>query len=88
MADTALPVLDLLNALLQRGCPQDIQCRYRNWKGEQAMRRIRLLEVRFGTSQWHPEPGYLVRGLDLDKMAERDFALADMDLATLSLVSF
>ena len=59
-----------------------VQVRYRNWKGVTALRRIRPISIRFGTTEWHPDPGYLLRAFDLDKQAERDFALADCDFLT------
>lgn len=54
---------------------------YRNWRGETALRRIVPRSVWWGNTEWHPRPQWLMTAYDLDKGAERDFALADMDIA-------
>lgn len=56
---------------------------YRNWRGETSTRRIvPLAAPRFGTSEWHKEPQWLLRALDVDKGEEREFAMNDMAGAT------
>ncbi|KXS55303.1 MAG: hypothetical protein AWU57_289 [Marinobacter sp. T13-3] len=50
---------------------------YTNWKGETRLRRIIPESVRLDSTQWHPEPQYLIRALDVEKQAYRDFALKD-----------
>ena len=55
---------------------------YRNWRGEVAERKVIPLSVHYGATEWHPEPQWLMRAFDLDKQAERDFAMADMSPAT------
>lgn len=47
---------------------------YRNWKGETAVRRIIPIRWWFGSTQWHPEPQWLLSAIDVEKNAERDFA--------------
>jgi len=59
------------------GAPCEIT--YRNWRGVIAQRRIVPISFRFGTTEWHPEPGWLMRAWDVDKGAEREFALKDCD---------
>lgn len=49
---------------------------YTNHKGERRLRRIQPLRIYFGATPWHPAPQWLLRGVDLDKHAERDFAMA------------
>jgi hypothetical protein len=51
---------------------------YRNHRGEICDRRAILTSVRFGTSEWHQEPQWLLLAFDLDRQAEREFALADI----------
>lgn len=51
---------------------------YRNWRGEVARRRIGVISVWYGSTEWHPEPQWFMRGIDLDKTATRDFAMRDM----------
>lgn len=48
---------------------------YTNWRGETATRRIRPIGVHFGASEWHPAHQWHLRAFDLDRGAERHFAL-------------
>lgn len=57
---------------------------YRNYRGEIAERCIIPDRVRFGSTDWHPEPGWLLHAFDTDKGAFRDFALADCQFAALT----
>ena len=57
---------------------------YRNYRGEIAERCIIPDRVRFGSTDWHPEPGWLLHAFDTDKGAFRDFALADCQFADLT----
>ena len=52
---------------------------YKNWKGKTARREIRPVSLRFGTTDWHLVPGWLLLAWDVDKAAVREFALADCD---------
>lgn len=51
---------------------------YRNWRGEVSERHVRIIGIRFGSSEWHPEPQLLLRAFDLDKGEEREFAVNDI----------
>ena len=51
---------------------------YRNYKGKEEMRRVRPLHIRFGSSEWHKEPQWLMRAYDLENEKEREFAMRDM----------
>jgi len=55
---------------------------YRNHRGEIGMRAARPLGLRFGSTDWHPEPQWLLRAFDLDKQAEREFAVKDIGALT------
>jgi hypothetical protein len=57
---------------------REVSILYRNWKGEVAWWRIVPLSIRFESSQWHPVPQWIMRALDIDKEAERSFAIADI----------
>lgn len=48
---------------------------YTNWRGERSERIIIPLEIVFESNQWHPEPQWLLRAWDVEKKAERLFAL-------------
>jgi hypothetical protein len=50
--------------------------RYRNWKGEEAVRRIIPMWLWWGSNEYHPEPQWLVECHDMDKSDYRTFALA------------
>lgn len=54
---------------------------YRNWRGEVSQRRVRPLGIRFGSTEWHPEPQWLLRAVDLDKDEEREFAMRDIGVS-------
>lgn len=56
-----------------------ITMRYTNYRGETAMRTIRPIALRHGTTPWHPQPGYLLTAFCTDKHERRDFALKDCD---------
>ncbi len=57
---------------------------YVNWKGEAGLRRATPISIRFGTSDWHPEPGTLMLAYDHDKTDFREFALKDCDFLNLT----
>ena len=57
---------------------QVIKFRYRNWKGSVSERTARVANLVYGTTEWHPQPQWLVQGFDMEKGAERLFALQDM----------
>lgn len=61
--------------------PQAVPVRYTNWKGVTSDRRLILGDVRFGSTEWHPEPTYLIRAYDLDHPAQiwKDFDLTKCD---------
>ncbi len=51
---------------------------YTNYKGETAYRNIVPEKIWFGSTEWHPEPQWLLDALDLEKNALRNFALKDV----------
>ena len=40
---------------------------YTNHRGEKRARRLHLLSLRFGATEWHPVPGLLIKAEDLDR---------------------
>jgi predicted DNA-binding transcriptional regulator YafY len=60
------------------GATDTVRIRYRNYRGETAVRHIRPRHIWFGSTSWHPQPQWLMEAIDLDKDAERSFALADI----------
>lgn len=55
---------------------------YRNYRGEVSNRTITPLKPWYGSTEWHPEPQWLLKAFDHEKDAERDFALADFGTHT------
>lgn len=53
---------------------------YTNWRGEYAEREIIPLHVWFGSTDWHPDPQWLLKATDVAKGAERDFAVKDIGI--------
>lgn len=51
---------------------------YTNWRGETSERRAFPISVRWGNTEWHPAPCWLMKAFDADKNAEREFAMLDM----------
>lgn len=51
---------------------------YTNWKGEQKTRRAQFFRLEFGSNKYHPEPQFLLFGLDLDKNETRTYAAKDI----------
>lgn len=51
---------------------------YRNYKGEEGYRRVRPISIRFGTSEWHKEPQWLMLADDLENRKRREFAMKDI----------
>lgn len=55
-----------------------VYIRYRNHRGVTAWRRIIPVEIGYHATAWHGEPQWILRALDLDKDADRDFAMKDV----------
>lgn len=55
---------------------------YTNWRGETSVRTIQPQYIWFGATEWHPDPQWLLTAFDLEKDAERDFALKDFGAPT------
>jgi hypothetical protein len=60
--------------------PAPLVVTYTNWRGETDTRQILPAKIWFGATEWHKEPQWLLRGVDIAKGAARDFALADFGL--------
>lgn len=55
-----------------------VTIRYTNYRGETADRRIIPSGLRFATTDWHPEEQWILDAFDLDRNADRSFAMADI----------
>lgn len=69
------------NAIISGKDPQSpdtpLTIGYTNYRGETAERTIVPRSIRFASTEWHPEPQWLLLAFDLDRNADRDFALRD-----------
>lgn len=71
-AKTASPPVDL----------EPVSLTYTNWRGETSARSIIPQFVWFGSTAWHLKPQWMLRAFDVEKAAERDFALKDFGSPT------
>jgi len=55
-----------------------VRITYTNWRGVTSERRIIPREIRHGKCEWHPQPCYLLEAYDVDKQADRTFAMTDI----------
>ncbi|WP_202032423.1 hypothetical protein [Agrobacterium vitis] len=55
---------------------------YTNYRGETSERTILPKNIWFGSTEWHPEPQWLLTAFDLGKQTVRDFALKDFGKPT------
>jgi hypothetical protein len=51
---------------------------YTNWRGETNIRRATVWRIFYGSTEYHPDPQWLMEGVDLDKNAVRVYAMRDM----------
>lgn len=51
---------------------------YTNWRGEHGERRVVPHRIWYGSTEWHPEPQWMLDAHDLDRDADRSFAMADI----------
>lgn len=51
---------------------------YTNYRRQTAVRSIIPERVWFGSTEWHPEPQWLLDALDVEKGERRSFAMADI----------
>ncbi|WP_279483440.1 hypothetical protein [Aureimonas sp. SK2] len=63
---------------------QPLTFTYTNWRGETAERRVIPGAFRFASTEWHPEPQWLLVAFDLDKCERRDFAAKHIVFASVS----
>ncbi len=52
--------------------------KYTNWEGKTAVRKIQPIEIWYGKTEWHPEEQWFLKAIDVEKDAERNFALKDI----------
>jgi len=57
---------------------QVVQVRYKNYRGEIALRTIIPLKIWFGSTEFHSHAQWIMTVWDCEKNAERDYALCDI----------
>ena len=57
---------------------QTVKILYRNYKGEVAYRTIIPKSIDFTSTDWHPEEQWILTAFDVDKNAEKGFAVVDI----------
>ena len=75
--------IQLTNLLIGMKGPVELSCDYTNWRGEKSTRRLRIKGFWYGATEFHPEPGLMIKAYDFDKKAERDFRVCDFHTSTL-----
>ena len=55
-----------------------LKFKYKNWQGEVATRSIIPIKIWYGHTEFHSQDQWLLKAFDVDKKAERDFAVNDI----------
>ena len=55
-----------------------LQFKYTNYKSETNNRKVIPYKIWFGSTEFHPEKQWLLHAYDIEKCAERNFALRDI----------
>lgn len=75
---TALTANDRPAPKATRPAKTEVTFTYKNYRGETSVRLVRPIMVSFGATGFHPEPQWLLHGWDVQKDAERTFAMKDI----------
>ena len=57
---------------------KNIKILYTNYRGETAIRDVIPIKIWFGSTDWHPEEGWLMDAYDIEKKNNRSFAMKDI----------
>jgi hypothetical protein len=60
--------------------PPPLEFTYTNWRGVASRRRVYPRGAEFTSTKWHPEAQWMLIAHDLDKDAERTFAIKDIQI--------
>lgn len=52
--------------------------KYHNWKGDTSVRKAIVKEYGFGETEFHKDPQWFMKAMDVDKLELRDFAIRDI----------
>ena len=57
---------------------EHVKILYTNWKGATSYRNIIPKSIEFKSTDWHKEEQWILNAFDIDKNADRGFALKDI----------
>lgn len=57
---------------------QQVKILYTNYRNETSVRLIIPVKIWFGATDWHPEYQWLLDAIDVEKRANRSFAMKDI----------
>lgn len=57
---------------------REVRILYTNYRGETTLRTVVPKSIFFGATEWHKEPQWLLEALDVQKDADRHFAMKDI----------
>lgn len=60
---------------------QSLRFGYTNYRGEPSVRHATPRRFQFTSTEYHPDPQWIMSAMDHDKGQMRDFALADCDFS-------
>jgi predicted DNA-binding transcriptional regulator YafY len=63
---------------LERSLQKQVKILYTNYRGETSLRIIQPIKIWYGVTNWHTEPQWLLEAVDLEKKANRSFAMKDI----------
>ena len=75
----AREAIEALSPARERDPTHRIAFGYTNWRGEHGIRQAIPTGLAWGSTEWHPEEGWLLEAWDEDKQAVRQFELANCD---------
>lgn len=55
-----------------------ISFKYKNWKGETSIRNVIFKGLSYGNNKYHIDDQFLMNGFDLEKLADRTYAVKDI----------
>jgi predicted DNA-binding transcriptional regulator YafY len=67
-----------MNAEIDATSAMTVRIVYTNYRGETASRTILPMRLEYASTEWHPDPQWLMIAYDFDRNAERSFALGDI----------
>jgi hypothetical protein len=68
----------MLQGMTEKGLKNPIKVEYTNYRGEKGVRTIVPLSFFFGTTEYHPKEQWLIKLWDVDRQAERIYALQEI----------